>query len=191
MYKVVLITLYLISAALKGVTQSNNKVTGIYFNHIDFKNEKVSFPKIKDNSFPKIRLNDFFNLGYITVITRDSAVKFQKDSLFGFKMGIDSYFRIYKKGYYRIINLNDTVLIYKCETVRPITGRTNVTPYYYSIGLNSALKKLTKSNLKSEFIGNRELCKTIDTAFKYNTDLMATDDVTKQYKIIQLLKRYN
>lgn len=163
------------------------RVRGIYRSGDDFTNGRLSF----DNNCKaaKIRLNDFFMKPYITIKESGSRLKLFKNSIFGYKNCKNEIFRFKGKRELLLLNPGDSILIYKLPNNNPPPGsRTNVTNYYFSLGADSPVEKLTKKNLKTAFPANLVFHKLIDINFKYNTDLAGFDEVNKIYKINQFLK---
>jgi len=163
------------------------RVRGIYKTSDDFLNGKLSFDNNCKSS--KIRLNDFFMQPYITVREDDSSLNLLKSDIFGYRNCNNEIFRFNGKRELLLLNTTGQILIYKLQNSNPPAGsRTNVTNYYFSLGVNSPVEKLTIKNLKNVFPANLAFHHLIDENFKYNTDLAGFDEATKTYKITSLLK---
>jgi hypothetical protein len=164
------------------------RVRGIYITSDDFAKGNLSFDNNCNNRDTRIRLNDFFSKKYITVKKGDSSLKLLKNDIFGYRNCNNDFFRFKGKIELFLLNAGEQILIYKHIVSKPPTGRTNVTNYYFSVGLNSPVQKLTIKNLKNAFPANLIFNNFIDANFKYNTDLTAFDEANKIYKINLLLK---
>ncbi len=88
-----------------------------------------------------------------------------------------------------MLNREESIVIYYNFVTRHSIGRTNVTNYYFSIGIDGTVQNLTIKSLKEAFIDNTKFQELIDKNFKYNTDLAAFDNDAKMYKINLLLKQ--
>jgi len=170
------------------VIAQKERVRGIYKTSDDFISGNLSFDNNCSNNNTRIRLNDFFSKKYITVKKGDSSLKFLKNDIFGYRNCNNEIFRFKAKIELFLLNAGEQILIYKHIVSKPPTGRTNVTNYYFSVGISSPLQKLTIKNLKGAFPANLTFHNRIDENFKYNTDLAAFDEANKIYKINLLLK---
>ena len=122
------------------------RVRGIYKTSDDFIKGILSF----DNNCKstKIRLNDFFMNPYITVRENNSSLTLLKSDVFGYRNCKNEFFRFKEKQELLLLNNGEQILIYKHIVSKPPTGRTNVTNYYFSLGVNSPIQTLTIKNLK-------------------------------------------
>ena len=168
---------------------SQNDSSGIYLNGDDFKKGKLSFAINCNIEKHKIKLNDFFSLPYIIVIRNDSSYKFYKSDIFGYKVCDGNVYRFDNKKELLLLNSTESIFIYRHNIAKPPRGLTNVTNYYFSIGANSPVKLLTKSNLKTTFPDNTKFYKSLDTEFKYNTQLAKYDDEHKIFRINWLYQK--
>lgn len=163
------------------------RVRGIYKTGDDFVKGNLSFDNNCSNKNTRIRLNDFFSQKYITVKKGDSNLKLLKKDIFGYKNCRNEVFRFKGKIELFLLNAGEQIVIYKHIISKPPTGRTNVTNYYFSLGVYSPVQKLTISNLKNIFPANSVFKNFIDKNFRYNTDLAEFDKVSKMYKVNLLL----
>ena len=163
------------------------RVRGIYKTCDDFVKGNLSFDNNCNIRNIRIRLNDFFSKKYITVKKGDSSLKLLKNDIFGYINCRNEVFRFKGKIELFLLNAGEQILIYKHIVSKPPTGRTNVTNYYFSLGVNSPVQKLTIRNLKNIFHANSIFKNFIDKNFRYNTDLAEFDKVNKMYKVNLLL----
>ena len=121
------------------------RVRGIYKTSDDFIKGILSF----DNNCKstKIRLNDFFMNPYITVRENNSSLTLLKSDVFGYRNCNNEIFRFKGKRELLLLNPGGQILVYKLTNNNPPAGsRTNVTNYYFSLGVNSPVEKLTIKN---------------------------------------------
>ncbi|MBI1779949.1 MAG: hypothetical protein HYR66_01050 [Sphingobacteriales bacterium] len=170
------------------VTAQKERVRGIYKTSDDFAKGNLSFNNNCTNKKIKIMLNDFFVQPYITIKQGDSSLKLLKSDIFGYRNCNNEIFRFKGKQELLLLNAGEQILIYKHIISKPPLGRTNVTNYYFSLGVNSPIQKLTIKNLKNAFPANLHFYNLIDKNFKYNTDLAGLDEANKMYKINLFLK---
>lgn len=171
------------------------RVRGIYRTSDDFAKGNLSFDNNCNNRNTRISLNDFFAKRYITVKKGDTSLRLLKSDIFGYRNCKNEVFRFKGKVELFLLSAEEQIFIYKHIVSKPPTGRTNVTNYYFSVGLNSPVQKLTIKNLKNAFPANLIFNNFIDADFKYNTDLAAFDEANKIYRINLLLneslRQYN
>lgn len=163
------------------------RVRGIYKTGDDFVKGNLSFDNNCSNKNTRIRLNDFFSKKYITVKKGDSSLKLLKKDIFGYINCRNEVFRFKGKIELFLLNAGEQIVIYKHIVSKPPTGRTNVTNYYFSLGIYSPVQKLTISNLKNIFPANSVFKNFVDKNFRYNTDLAEFDKINKMYKVNLLL----
>lgn len=68
-------------------------------------------------------------------------------------------------------------------------SRINVTNYYFSVGVEGLLQKLTIRNIKTAFADNKYFQQLVDENFKYNTDLARFDDWHNMYQLSWIIKK--
>jgi len=188
--KILLSILFTCLYAAVSFSQCSNRTTGLFLTAADCRQQNIAYANTCKNDTVKIRLNDFTMSKYLTIVKDDGNTRLLKEQIFGYQRGDGVLFRFKKKRELRIINPFDSFVVYKVTSARPITGRTNVTPYYYSIGLGGEIKKLSKSNLITALANNKVFTDEIRNSFKYNTDLMRFDETSKKYRLLALLKQY-
>ncbi|MBX2933866.1 MAG: hypothetical protein KF825_06450 [Ferruginibacter sp.] len=181
-YQKILIVL-LFSITSFTVAAQKEQVRGVYISSDDFTREIISFDNNCNRRKIKIKLNDFFLRPYISINLKDSSVRLYKKDIFGYINCRNQVFRFNGKQELLLLNAGEQILIYKHIISKPPTGRTNVTNYYFSLGVSSPIVKLTIKNLKNAFPADISFHNLIDQYFKYNTDLAEFDEATKMYKI--------
>lgn len=183
---ILLLFVQLISFAL---TAQKERIRGIYKTSEDFIKGYLSFDNSCNNKRIKAKLNDFFCLSYITIKQPDKKEKIYKRDVFGYLNCKGDLFRFNRKQQLLLLNVGEQILIYKHIVSKPPLGKTNVTNYYFSLGIGSPAQKLTIKNVKNAFPGNIPFHTLIDENFKYNTELAIFDETNKIYKINWLLKK--
>jgi len=184
------VTIFFGILSLNLFAQKNEKINGIYITGEELINGRASFIVDCNSRANKIRLNDFFNKPYVTVKRNDSTYKFFKKYIYGFRKCNNQVYRFNNKKELLLLNFGEEILIYHdILPGRTSAGRTNVTNYYFSAGINSPVQTLTMKNLKNAFPQNKEFHSLIDKNFKYNTDLANYDNINNIYEINWLLKQ--
>lgn len=168
--------------------QKGNRVKILYKTEAEFSNESPSFD-FDCKSKKKILLNDFFMKSYVTVKDGDSTYKFPKRDLYGFQTCNGQMFRFLDKKELLLLNSDEEILIYRHQVTKPPSGRTNVTNYYFSVGKNGKVLKLTFKNLREVFADNTVFLGLIESEFKYNTDLAGYDENNKKSSVNVLLEK--
>lgn len=169
-------------------SQKGSRVNILYKTETEFTNGRPSFA-FECKSKNKILLNDFFIKNYVTVKEGDSTYKFLKRNLYGYQTCNGQVYRFLNKKELLLLNNDKEILIYRHPITKPPLGRTNVTNYYFSIGKNGKVLKLTFNNLKESFADNTIFLGLIESEFKYNTDLAGYDEKIKKYRVNVLLEK--
>lgn len=159
------------------------RVRGLYRTSDDFAKGNLSFDNDCSNKNLKIILNDFLSKKFVTVNKDDGTFKLLKGDIFGYRNCNNEIFRFKGKIELLLLNTGEQILIYTHIVSKPPTGRTNVTNYYFSLGIYSLVQELTIKNLKNAFPENLIFNNFIDKNFRLNTDLAAFD---KKIKCIKL-----
>lgn len=136
----------------------SKKVDGLFLSSSDYKINKLYYSNNKSDK-------SSFNLKL-------------SDSIFGYRLVDSTTFRIFKDKPYKILKTNDKIIIYKSNLPLVYSGKTNVTIHYYSLSLDSELKKLTINNLFTDFKYNTQFIDSIKNQFKFNSELIEIDNCT-------------
>ncbi|MBX9784882.1 MAG: hypothetical protein K2X48_16450, partial [Chitinophagaceae bacterium] len=113
------------------------RVKGIYITSGDFTKGNLSFDNHCDKTKTKIKLNDFFSKPCITIKQAGNNVRFLKSNIFGYINCRNQFFRFKGKQELLLLNAGEEIHIYKHIISKPPAGRTNVTNYYFSLGVSS------------------------------------------------------
>ncbi|HMT75764.1 MAG TPA: hypothetical protein PKA77_16945 [Chitinophagaceae bacterium] len=170
--------------------QKRNRVKMLYKTETEFSTGSPAFD-FDCKSKNRILLNSFLFNSYVTIKKGDSTYKFLKKNLYGYQTCNGQLYRFFDKKELLLLNSNEQILVYRRLGARPLSGRTNVTNYYFSVGKNGKILKLTFKNLKETFVGNKVFLGLIESGFKYNTDLAFFDEKVKKYKLNMLLEVSN
>ncbi len=165
------------------------RVKAVYLNSRDYDNNVALFDNKCKAGMPKIKLNDFFARSYITIKLNGGKAKIKKRELFGYINCKNMVFSFKGKKELLLLNEGDSILVYKHIITKSSVGRTNATNYYFSQGLHSVPELLTIGNIKNRFRENTSFCNSIDTNFKYNTDLAEFADYKRKFRINILLNQ--
>jgi hypothetical protein len=170
--------------------QKGEKIIGVFKTAKDFSEENLSFFIDCGSKESRISLNDFLNKDYLSVKEGSSVHKLFKDSVYGYKTCNGKEYLFFGSNELLLINPGERILIYKEHLPKPLTGgKTNVTNYYFSVGKDKGVQKLTINNLKMVFRGSSEFRALIDKNFRYNSDLVEFDKSYKMYKINLILRQ--
>ena len=165
--------------------------SGIYKTVQDFKTGNLSLKVDCKMKSHKIKLNDFFGKSDIIVVHEGKDYKFKKNDIYAYQLcGGEVYRFISNTLEYQILNLKETILIYKHETA-PSKGNPKTTHYFFSKDADSTIQTLTLANLKGAFPTNHKFHDALDSNFKSDVDLAGYDSFHKMYKINHLLMDNN
>jgi hypothetical protein len=170
--------------------QCSEKVVGLYLTAIDYQNNHISFKTFCKNKKLRIYMNDFLMKNYVTVKDSNHCVRISKDSVYGFIRADSSKYRLKGKKVFRFLISSGKIILYRQMGTKALTGRTDVTPYYYSLNCNEPLIKLSLTNIKALLKDNTSFASEINNTFKYNTDLVKKDITGTNYLLIEILKKY-
>jgi hypothetical protein len=174
------------------LAQNREKVAGIFITGKEFREGKLSLVINCNSKKDKISLHDLLNEKYITIRKNDSTYNFMKDSIYGYETCGNDIYRFLGKMELLLLDDRDEIVMYKWNLPkRSAGGRTNITPFYFSMGKEGPLQKLTIKNLKDKFVDNKKFIFLIDQSFKYNSDLGEFDKTNKRYKVNLLLEQSN
>lgn len=184
--KFILISIQIFTIILKLNSQNKNNYSILFHNSNDLKN--INYTSVKD-TIESIRLNEIFNKKEVFVWKKNLKSKILKDSLYGYRSNDNFNFRFFKNNIYKIIDTSSLIVIYHMNLSTLINkGKSNITRYFYSLGFDGNLKKLSIENLLTDLSFNQEICRNLKTNFQYNTELMEYDLCSKNFKILNYIK---
>jgi hypothetical protein len=131
-------------------------------------------------------LNDFTqnNLNY------ESKHSFSKSQVYGYVNSKNEKYRFYDNSKYKIVDTLSffTYYQYKMEPGIDGKGLVKTDEYYFSVKGDGVVLPLTIDNLKKAFPENNKFHYALDELFKSNSDLMAYDNILKEYKLKYIFK---
>lgn len=164
-----------------------NKQQGVFLSAIDFTNNKITCSPIEEKKY-KFHLNEIINSDYLKITIGDSVIKFDKDSLFGYRDNEGNSFRFFNKNNYKIISVNESLVLYTQTTIGGYKNKQFITNYYFSLNTNSPVLPLNKWNLKSAFPSNNVFQELLDMYFNNDDELSTYDNYNNTYKLNIALK---
>ena len=162
--------------------------SGIYQTASDFQQKKLSYAINYKTEKHKIKDNILFNDAEIKVKHNGQGYTLDKNDTYGFKSTKGEVFRFIDKKEYKVLNPDETLLIYvyKHSAHSGKEAAKYVPMYFFSIDAASAPQSLTKANLKAAFPDNHKFHDAVDTQFKNDGDLYGYDSSHKMYKLNQV-----
>lgn len=171
----------LIAKPFTGFSQKDS--SGIYFTVNDYTNQKLAFAINCKSQKHKIKANMIFHQKEISIKHNDSTFKYPKDSIYGIKYCDGSVVRIFRKSEFPLINVGESILIYKVETGSGMKNNPVVINYYFSKDAASEIQKLTINNLKNAFQNNHKFHDLIEMEFHSDNELIKYDSFHKMTRI--------
>ena len=159
--------------------------SGIYKTASDFQQKKLSYAINYKTEMHKIKDNILFNDAEIKVKHDGQTYTLDKNTTYGFKSTKGEVFRFIDKKEYKVLNPNETILIYVYKHPSHSTKETQKYPpmYYFSTDASAVPQALTKANLKAAFPDNHKFHDALDAQFKSDAELYAYDSFHKEYKL--------
>lgn len=91
--------------------------------------------------------------------------------------------RIYREGYYTLVNPGERILLYKVTRNPVCKGDIFRIKYFFSKDAGSDIEELTRDNLKAAFPDNHAFDDAVDNQFRADDELYAYDNFHKCYKL--------
>ena len=159
--------------------------SGIYKTASDFQQKKLSYAINYKTEMHKIKDNILFNDAEIKVKHDGQTYTLDKNTTYGFKSTKGEVFRFIDKKEYKVLNPNETILIYVYKHPSHSPKETQKYPpmYYFSTDASAVPQALTKANLKAAFPDNHKFHDALDAQFKSDAELYAYDSFHKEYKL--------
>lgn len=162
---------------------SQKDSSGIYFKVNDYINQKLAFAINCKNQKHKIKADMIFHQKEISIKHNDSTYSFPKDSVYGIKYCDGSVVRIFRNSEFPMINVGESIMIYKVETGSGMKNDPIVTNCYFSKDAGSEIQKLTISNLKAAFPDNHKFHDLLDMEFHSDSELIKYDSFHKMTRV--------
>jgi len=155
---------------------------GVFLSANDFTNGKVSYVNNQINKTHKLYLHEIFHSSSIKIISGDSVIQLNKDSIFGYRDKKNTCYRFYNKVEYKIINPSEKILLYnRTSLVGNLKNSHNITSYYFSENANSPIYPLSKWNLKAVLFNNVPFIQLVEVYFHNDNELLEYDSNNKVY----------
>jgi len=157
---------------------------GVFLSANDFKNGKISYRHNKTDTKYKFHLNNISFRSPLKIVTRDTVVKLDKDSIFGYLDKNNICYRYCNKSVYKILNPSGKILLYSNTTIEGWPKNMHrITHYFFSVNASSPVYLLSKSNLRTVLADDTYFQILLDVYFPFDKDLSTYDDINKRYLI--------
>jgi hypothetical protein len=165
--------------------------SGIYRTADDFRNHKLTLAINYKTEQHKIKAGLFSDAAHFNVKHQDSTYTLDKSNTYGYKNTQGEVFRFVDNTAYRIINSDETILLY-LHTL-PISPVVNPTirveeHYYFSKDAAGSLVELTLVNLKKAFGDNPKFVALLNRYFEKDEQLLSYDANRQMYTVNRLLQ---
>lgn len=170
------------------ILSAQDSLRGVYLSVTDFRNKTLSYKPIEGQKY-EAQLNEIFYKPFIKIIIGDSTYFLNKDSIFGYRDKTSTVYRFYNKNIYKMLNSNETILLYSHNNLGGYKNSEIVVSYYFSI--NFTLFPLSKNNLKRAFPDYPAFHELLDMYFDNDTDLIRYDTYYKMYKLNRVFQFSN
>jgi hypothetical protein len=159
-------------------------IEGAYLSSNDFKRGNLAYLENSGKEGYKFYLREISKSSSVKIVIGDSAIKLNKDSIFGYRDKNNTCFRFYHKVAYRIINPTEKIMIYsRTSSLGGIKNYQRVTDYFFSANANGPIYPLSKRNLKSVFSEDISLLELLDIYFHGDRELTDYDYLNKIYNL--------
>ncbi len=162
--------------------QSNS---GVYLNATDYLTNTLT----QACGDCKIKSHEVFYTKVLEVVNEGNKFTFQKDSIYGYKSGSDSYRINHDDNEAYLIAEAGAIIIYILHEPENSTKAFSQRPhFYFSKDATSGILPLTAINLKKTFPGDLRLQHYLDLEF-YQTDIASYNEEHHLYQINYLLNQ--
>ncbi|MDB4999255.1 MAG: hypothetical protein JWR76_332 [Mucilaginibacter sp.] len=174
-----IITITIIFNCQKGNAQDKVVTGGIFLTEQNFYANKLSYPL---NDPDKLQLNEFFGSKSIAVVKHGEKTKLLKRNIYGYRLH-NQNFRFFNNDSYRIVDTAGFMLYSRQRLVQQNKGYLPVETFFFSVDARQPVLNLTVANLSNSFSAQAGFRYSPESLFNKDTDLMAYDKQTQQYKI--------
>ena len=166
--------------------------SGIYKTAVDFQQRKLSYAINCKAEKHKINPDVLFKDYKVKVRHQGITYTFRKSELYGYRDCDGKEYKFVNNAAYSILNPGESLLIYFYQHLAHAPKNAEQYPpmYFFSKDATSAVRKLTKANLKAAFPDDHRFYDALDANFKEDRELSAYDSFHKMYKLNWLLKNY-
>ena len=162
--------------------------SGVYLASADYKDGRLAFEGDCKSKAHRLELHDVLNKPYIDVTHESEKRRYAKSDLFGFRACDGRYYRFASKLEYQILESRE-LYIYAHETQHN-NGKGmphTIHEYYFSVGPDGPIFRLTLENLKQAFPDNHSFHNLLDADFGAGQKLEEYDKFHKMFKVNRLL----
>lgn len=162
--------------------------SGIYQTATDFQHKKLTYAINYKTEKHKISTNILFDGNEIKIKHDGQSYTMDKDATYGFKDTKGNVFRFVDRKEYRVLNPEETILIYEFKHLAhsPKESEKYQPEYFFSKDAASAPQPLTKANLKAASPNNHKFHHALDLQFRKDEELIEYDSYHKIYKLNQV-----
>jgi hypothetical protein len=177
--KTLIVITLISSSALRSQAQTLNGSNGIYLTEQDYKSNKLTYTLSPTD---KMQLNEFLDGKNVNLVYQGKKLKLAKSEIFGYRMH-NQDFRFFHNEAYSISDTAGFTLYKKDKLTQQGKGYSPVETYFYSVNLKQPVQKLTIENLWNSFPAQTGFRYSIQNNFKQDTELIAYDKLSNQYKL--------
>ncbi len=170
---------------------SPNDASGIYLTAADYQRGHLTAQSDCQSPGHTIELHDVLNKPYIHVAHGGERRQYAKSEVYGFRTCDGRDYRFVANREYRILEARIAV-VYSVqlpdrEGEDLFVGKQEVFDYFFSVGAEGPILRLTRDNLKQAFPDNHRFHDALDQTFTADAQLAQYDDFHKMFKINRLL----
>lgn len=166
--------------------------SGIYLTAADYQRGHLTAQAGCQAPGHRIELHDVLNKPYIDVTHRGDKRRYSKSDIYGFRTCDGQDYRFVGNREYRILEVH-AVAVYAVQLPDRegddlAVGKVEVFDYFFSVGADGPVLRLTRQNLKEAFPDNHRFHDALDQTFRAEEELARFDDFHKMFKVNRLLK---
>ena len=175
----------------QGASGSVNDASGVYLTAADYQRGYLTAESDCKSPGHKIELHDVLNKPYIHVTHHGETRKYVKSEVYGFRTCDGRDYRFVANREYRILEVK-TAAIYSVqlpdrEGEDLAVGKEEVFDYFFSVGAEGPILRLTRQNLRQAFPDNHRFHDALDQTFRTDAELAQFDAFHKMFKVNRLL----
>lgn len=184
---VLIVALTAVFAAGGSADRSAPRRSGVYLSAADYKDRRLTAEGDCGSRTHRLELHDVLNKPYIHVTHGTEKRRYEKSSLFGFRACDGNDYRFVGNQEYQILEARELYIYLHERYVTVGKSRHIERDYYFSVGPDGEVLRLTLENLKEAFPGNHVFRDSLDQAFGTRQDPAQYDEFHKMFKVNRLL----
>src|SRR5215831_11626557 len=149
---VVVLAASVFSPATSGL--ATPKTSGIYLTFADYKDGRLAFEGDCGSKTHKLSLHDVLNKPYVDVTHESEKRRYPKSDLFGFRACDGRDYRFASNFEYQILESRELYIYARGIPVNYGKGYRTIQEYYFSVGPEGEVLRLTLENLKQALPNN-------------------------------------